>query len=89
MHRIIYADQFIDDVAQVYSEAILAEIDTWLELLETLPEIGSPNVRKSLKHRFGKNLRKIAVSPFVIIYRYDEKAALLEVLAMPYAATVR
>lgn len=88
MHKIIYADRFIDDLAQVYPGAVLAEIDTWLELLETFPEIGSSNVRESLKRRFGKNLRKIPVSSFVIIYRYDDEAALLEVLAMPYAATI-
>ncbi|WP_180326505.1 hypothetical protein [Raoultibacter phocaeensis] len=46
MHKIVYADRFIDDVAQVYSETVLAEIDRWLELLETLPEIGSSNVRE-------------------------------------------
>lgn len=89
MREIIYANRFIDDVARIYSERVLAMLDRRLESIESFPAMGNPCVRASLVERFGPNLRTFPVPPFAIVYRYDEGCDRLEFLALPYDKTVR
>lgn len=81
------ADEFVYDIAAIDSPHVLSEIRTSVELLATNPEMGSPNVRRSLKAAFGEGIRKIPVSTFVIIYRYEN--GVVDVLACVYGPRIR
>ena len=65
------ADEFIEDIAHIWSPRLLDHIRGLVGLLRTNPGLGSPRVRRSLKQRYGDNLRTIAVSNYAIVYRLD------------------
>lgn len=81
------ADEFVFGLATVYSQRVLDQIRQYVILLETSPEIGSANVRQSLKDRFGEGIRKIPISTFVIVYRFDGET--VDVLALVYGPRIR
>lgn len=83
-----YSGRFIDDVASIYSDKVLAELDGALATIERFPEIGSPQVRESLMGRFGEGLRKFPVSNFVIVYRFIPDESRLDFIALPYGPSI-
>lgn len=80
------ADEFVYSLAGIYSERVLAQIKKLLSLLPDNPEMGSADVRASLTSTYGPDLRKLPVSTFVIIYRYDGE--FIDVLALVYGPTI-
>ena len=80
------ADEFIDDLARIWSHRVVEQIQDLLRLLPTTPELGSTRVRRSLKQRYGDNLRMLTVSTFIIIYRFD--GITVDVLALVYGPSV-
>lgn len=51
-----------------------------------MPEMGSVDVRRSITVRYGPDLRKLLVSKFVIVYRFD--GTTVEVLALEYGPSI-
>lgn len=88
MRSVRYANRFIDDVAEIYSEHVLEELESALASIEQFPEIGSSQVGRSLAERFGEDLRKFPVSSFVIVYRYRSDEDELDFIALPYGPSV-
>ena len=80
------AEEFTESLASIYSPRLLDHIKGILALLETTPEIGSANVRPCLVERYGTGLRKIPVSTFVIVYRFD--GSTVDVLALVYGPRI-
>lgn len=81
------ADEFVEGLAGIYSPQLLERIRRMLETLRQSPEIGSPNVRQSLIAQYGEDLRKIPVSTFVIVYRFDGET--VDVLSLLYGPAIR
>lgn len=81
------ADEFVYDLAAITSPKVLDQIRSAVRLLSRHPEMGSPNVRKSLRKAFGNGLRKLPVSTFVVIYRYED--GIVDVLACVYGPRIR
>ena len=50
------------------------------------PQMGSPLVRRCLSEAYGEGIRQIAVSTYLIVYRYDGDS--VDVLALVYGPTV-
>lgn len=86
VYPIRLADEFIEGLAHVWSPRVLDHIRGLIKLLPTNPQLGSPRVRKSLRVRYGDDLRKLTVSTFVIVYRFDGKT--IDVLALVYGPSV-
>lgn len=80
------ADEFLESLADVYSDRVLARIRTALEGLRAFPEMGSPLVRRSVINLYGEGLRQIPISSFLIVYRYDGES--VDVLALVYGPSV-
>lgn len=74
MTRVLLSEGFKQDVLIVESDRVLAGIFRALDLLEIMPTAGSRDVPASASALFGQGVRKLVVSPFDIIYRYDEDA---------------
>ena len=85
--RVRIADEFVYDLAEVFSRRVLDQVRKNVELLAYFPELGSANVRESLVERYGPHLRKIAISTFVIVYRYENDV--VDVLALVYGPSIR
>ena len=51
-------------------DEILGKVD----LLSDFPDLGSANVPKSIRQEYGNSIRKLVVSPFDIVYAYDQDA---------------
>ena len=81
------SDEFVCDLAQVWSEPLRERIRTQLASLQAFPEMGSTDVRPSLTRRYGPGLRKLCISTFVIVYRLTDDA--IEVLALVAGPRVR
>lgn len=80
------SEESIGGLSTIYSERVLEQIANLLDLLKISPEIGSPRVRASLSKRYGDKLRKLPVSTFVIVYRFDGEV--VDVLALVHGPTV-
>lgn len=89
MLNAVFADEFIDGVASIYSDRVLRELDSRLNSIRTFPLIGSNNLRPSLSELYGEDILKFPLSPFVIVYRYKEKEGLVEFLALPYEKSIQ
>ena len=81
-YPIRFSEEFAEGLARIWSPRVLDQIQHLTSLLPTTPEMGSADVRKSLITRYGPNLRKLPVSTFVIVYRFD--GVTVEVLALEY-----
>lgn len=84
-----FTDEFIEGVAQIYSERVLTELNGALNSIRSFKDLGSGFVYPSLRRRYGDDVRKFPVSPFVIVYRYDKERNRIEFLALPHEKTVR
>ncbi len=81
------ADEFTEGLAAIYSNRVLTQIKNILTLLPVTPELGSAHVRPMLTRLYGPGIRKIPVSTFVIIYRFDGEY--VDVLALVYGPRVK
>ena len=82
MPEIRYAEQFIEDAASVRLAAKRQELRRRIEQLADFPEIGSPNLPESVVRQYGGNVRKLVVSPFIVIYEIDEDDDVVNVLGL-------
>lgn len=69
MKQIVYADGFFDDLLQVSSEKAEAQIFHDIELLPSVPVLGSVDAPTSTRRIHGERVRKIPANPFDVIYR--------------------
>ena len=84
MTTVARAEHFDRDVREnVTSLRVLNSIERALKSLETIPEMGSSDLPRSIEERFGATVRKLACPPFLVIYEYfpDEDLAVAYGLA--------
>lgn len=63
---------FINDLAFVRSYGVEQKIKSSMQSISTFPNMGSSNVPRSVIAAYGEGIRKTAVKPFDLIYRYEE-----------------
>ena len=80
------SEEFIEGLSRVWSVRVLDHIQNLVSLLPANPELGSPVIRESLIRRYGTSLRKLNVSTFVIVYRFQDGVA--DVLAIVYGPRI-
>lgn len=78
----VFAERFLEDASHVWSERLRLSLANVLLNIEAFPEIGSKNLPLSIKEEFGGDVRKVAVSPFDLIYEFkkDENAVFVYAL---------
>lgn len=82
MAKIVYTRQYLDSVADIWSDRVLMKIISIMRSLEAAPEIGSKNVPASVKEEFGDTVYKIPVASFDIIYEYFPQTDTVHILAL-------
>lgn len=72
MTRILYTERFLQDMEQVDLPSKQSEIYDAIDMLPTLPVLGSRRLPRSIMVEFGDTVRKLVVAPFLVIYEYQE-----------------
>ena len=73
MTRMVYAQRFVDDVAQITSDRVYGSLRRTMAAIEAFPRIGSSDVPESVRTLFGDRVRKAVVNPFDVVYEYDDQ----------------
>lgn len=74
MARLLFSEQFLDDAATIFSPRVSARLHRVLQMIEQFPESGSSRVPASIERQFGPDVRKCAMNPFDLVYRYDRES---------------
>ena len=88
MARLVVFDEFIEELGRVRSERIAQNIEGMLLTIEQMPGVGSSILTPSVVREFGSNVRKAVVSPYEIIYEYDQPSNTLLVYGLRYGPAV-
>ena len=83
MHRILYAEPFLDEMAQVTSDRVRNNIFDSIDKLPSVPHLGSQNLPQAIVDKYGTSVRKLVVKPFLVIYKEMENGDIL-VLGLMY-----
>ena len=89
MPRLIFAERFANDLAAVASPKVERTIMTALDNIETFPEFGSRLIPSSIRNAFGEGVRKVVVSPFDLLYTYDEATDIAYIEALIHQRAIR
>ncbi|MEG2851066.1 MAG: type II toxin-antitoxin system RelE/ParE family toxin [Raoultibacter sp.] len=87
MTSLVYTEGFVQDAAQVYSSSKRTEIRETIDLLAVVPTMGSTAIPSSIKKLFGASVRKLVISPFLVIYEYTESENTVTLLGMMHEKT--
>ena len=71
MARLLFSDSFVNDLAQVQSQRVYRRIISLVSYLESMLEMGSPDIPTAARKRYGNGARKLVASPFDLLYVYD------------------
>lgn len=84
MSELIYTEGFIADIAQIRFESKRNEIKRHVDLLSGFPELGASTLPRPLVEQHGTTVRKLVVSPFLIVYEYREEEDVVYLLGLIY-----
>ena len=77
MTPLAFSDRFFDDMEDVELESKQDEIMDAIDLLSTVPEMGSRRLPISIEREFGEGVRKLVVRPFLVVYELMEEEGLV------------
>ena len=82
MTEVLYASSFFDEMAQVETKRVRDNIMDATDLLAVIPEMGSTNLPASIVEKYGDDVRKLVVSPFLVLYKLldDDRVLVLGVM---------
>lgn len=84
----VYTD-FLRKRNRLSSPRLRAHVDEMLRTIELMPGVGSSLVEPSLKARYGEDILKALVSPYLIVYEYDRTEDIVLVYDLIGCWTVR
>ena len=73
MPKLVFAESYFEAVGQITSKRLQQRLIHLLELMQDVPTFGSRKVRGSLKERFGDACMVADLSPFLLVFEYDEE----------------
>ena len=79
MAEVRLTERFVDDASQIWSDRVWNRVQRAVALLESFPEMGSPDVPPSVQREFGTTVRKYVIVPFDLVYEYDSVADVVTV----------
>lgn len=85
----VFARAFVESASAVWSERVRAHLARVLSMIETFPESGSAQLPDSIFEEFGPNVRKCALTPFDVIYRYEAGEDTVYVLGLVHQRFAR
>ena len=88
MARLIVFDGYVEARSKIWSERLGQNVDDMLRTIEQMPGVGSSLLPDSVIREFGPNVRKALVSPFEIVYEYDQETDIAYVYDLLYAPSL-
>jgi plasmid stabilization system protein ParE len=82
MPELKITETFVAEASQIYTDKLFNKVFQMVDTLKTMPELGSRNLPESIIKKYGSGCRKLVVSPFDIIYRYNQPQNLVEIIAL-------
>ena len=89
MAELVFADSYFEAVGQITSRQLQDRLLDLLGLMREVPTFGSRKVRGSLKERFGDNCMTADLSPFLVVFEYDEEQDIVFVYGIVHQRSVR
>ena len=89
MMQLAFAERFLEDMRAVALASKQEEILDAISLLPTVPEMGSRRIPTSIREEFGYDVRKLVVSPFLVIYELMEEEGLIFVHGLVHERRAR
>ncbi len=89
MSELIVYEGFIRTRSSLWSKRIGQNVDNMLRTIEQMPGVGSSLLPQSIQDEFGPNVLKAVVSPYEIIYEYDQEEDVIYVYDLLYGPNVR
>ena len=89
MAKLVFAESYFETIGQITSRRLRERLLHLLELMQDVPTFGSRKVRGSLKKRFGENCMTADLSPFLLVFEYDEPADVVNVYGVVHQRGVR
>ena len=69
MAELLFTDAFMDDMLQIYSKKVYEAVFRAIELLPSVPVLGSTDLPDSILTKYGPMVRKMVVPPFLVVYK--------------------
>ena len=88
MAKLVFAERYFDTVGQITSRKLQDRLLSLLALMEEVPTFGSCKVRDSLKDQFGESCMTADLSPFLLVFEYDEAADTVYVYGIVHQRSV-
>ena len=82
MPELEYSERFAEDLAAVTSARVEERIFRALDGIEMFGGLGSRDVPKSISERFGRDVRKVTVNSFDLVYTFYPQKDLVRVEAL-------
>ena len=82
MAEVRISEGFEEDLGIVLSDKVLDDILRVIEILPTIPSMGSTDVAAALADEYGEGVRKIPGGPFDIVTFYEDEADRVTVLGL-------
>lgn len=82
MPRVQYSSEFVIGFSEISSSRLENEILNVLDSLQLFGEYGSLLVPDSIRRNYGDGVRKVAISPFDLIYTFYPEDDLVRIEAL-------
>ena len=82
MSKLEYAERFVNDLALIESPELEKRILANLDTIALFGNFATANVPKSIKRDFGEGVRKVAASPFDLVYTFYSELDLVRIEAL-------
>ena len=69
MAEVLYASSFFEEIGKVEKKRVRDNILDATELLAVMPEMGSTNLPRLIVEKYGPDVRKLVVPPFLVLYK--------------------
>lgn len=89
MAELVFADSYFETVGQITSRRLQDRLLDLLSLMSEVPTFGSRKVRGSLKDRFGDCCMTADLSPFLLVFEYDEEHDVVYVYGIVHQRAVK
>ena len=87
MPELEYSERFAEDLAMVTSARVEERIFRVLDDIEVFGGLGSRDVPRSIRERFGGGVRKVTVNSFDLVYTFYPQKDLVRAEALVHQRT--
>ena len=89
MLELRYSEKFIEEAGAIRLASKRQELRKRVEMLAELPQMGSSNLPQSIIEQYGSNVKKLVISPFVVVYEINLESNTVDVLGLLHQRAAR